>query len=388
MKIIHTSDWHIGKIVNDRSMLADQEVVFHQLIDEFKALEPDLVIIAGDFYDRSLPSRDSVRLANELIDRLMVELTCPVAIIAGNHDAGERIAYGARAYERQNVHLAGLPQKVPQSVELDGARVYLLPYADYQVIRELYQDPTIDSLEKAAAKQVQAIKGQESFDPDQLNLIVYHGYVTSSSLDEAGADLEESESERPLSIGTTEYVPSRVFQDFDYVALGHLHGAQRVKGEQVRYSGSPLKYSKSEAHHHKQYLEVDLTKESIQVTKHMIQPQHDVRVIKTSFDQALTGQSEDYIYFELTDQTPVHDGMNRLRENYPNIMNLEYVNIGQVSAQLEGKISKDKLSRQVADPLELFADFYQETLGQTLTEAQNQAVEAAWLAAQKGQETD
>ncbi|MCW1004692.1 metallophosphoesterase, partial [Streptococcus anginosus] len=97
-------------------------VVFHQLIDEFKALEPDLVIIAGDFYDRSLPSRDSVRLANELIDRLMVELTCPVAIIAGNHDAGERIAYGARAYERQNIHLAGLPQKQPQYVELDDAR--------------------------------------------------------------------------------------------------------------------------------------------------------------------------------------------------------------------------------------------------------------------------
>ncbi|MCY3067753.1 exonuclease SbcCD subunit D [Aerococcus loyolae] len=388
MKFIHTSDWHIGKIVNDRSMLADQEVVLHQLIDDFKAIGPDLVIIAGDFYDRSLPSRDSVRLANDLIDRMMLELDCPVAIIAGNHDAGERIAYGARAYEQQNVHLAGLPQKVPQSLDLPGARVYLLPYADYQVIRELYQDPTIDSLEKAAAKQVQAITSQESFDPERLNLIVYHGYVTASSLEEAGADLEESESERPLSIGTTEYVPSRVFQDFDYLALGHLHGAQRVKGENVRYSGSPLKYSKSEAHHHKQYLEVDLTKERIQVTKHMIQPLHDVRVITTSFDQALAGESEDYIYFELTDQTPVHDGMNRLRENYPNIMNLEYLNIGQVSAQLQGKMTKEKLSRQVANPIELFSTFYQDMLGQSLTKGQSQAVETAWLEAQKESETD
>lgn len=382
MKIIHSSDWHLGKIVNERSMLADQVIVFNRLIDEWKTSSADVVIIAGDFYDRSLPNRETVRAADQLLERMMNELSMPVCVMSGNHDAGERIAYGKAAYQKAGVYLAGLPQKQPECVQIGEADIYLLPFSEHGFIREIYQDSSITSLQKAAQKQVEAIRSVWNL--DRLNIVVYHGYVTADSLEDERGGLIYSDSERPLSIGMTEYVPLEVFEGFDYVALGHLHGGQKVKSDRVRYSGSPLKYSKSEANHHKHYLEIDLTKTAINVKKCPIQPIHDLRVYATTFEEAMRHKSEDYVYFELEDAHPIHEGMNRLRGNYPHVMSLEYPSLYQ-EEKLQEVTRHLQVEKVMKTPLETFDSFYQEVLGQEITVKQWEYVKKAWKEAEESE---
>ncbi|KAA9302275.1 MULTISPECIES: exonuclease SbcCD subunit D [Aerococcus] len=369
MKIIHTSDWHIGKVINERSLLADQEEVLTAWISQVAEMEADLVIIAGDLYDRSLPNRESVHLCNQLLTQMSEEISCPICIISGNHDSGERIDYASAILEKEGLYLEGMVKKAIRCVRLEEADVYLLPYSDYGQVQKLYPDQSIRSMEDALRVQIQTIKSGD-WRPDRLNLLVFHGYVTNVDLEEAGADLEHTESERPLSMGNSAYVPADLLADFDYVALGHLHGRQYVKNQHIYYSGSPLKYSKSEARQRKVFLEVDLTKESLRVIPHPIQAKHDLRRVKASFEELMAGQSDDYLYVELTDSQPIHEAMSRLRQVYPHIMALSYTALEvdqpgpDTSYQAKPKEDLDQV----------FATFYEDQTGQTLTAYQKQLV--------------
>lgn len=369
MKIIHTSDWHIGKVINERSLLADQEEVLTAWISQVAEMEADLVIIAGDLYDRSLPNRESVHLCNQLLTQMSEEISCPICIISGNHDSGERIDYASAILEKEGLYLEGMVKEAIRCVRLEEADVYLLPYSDYGQVQKLYPDQSIRSMEDALRVQIQTIKSGD-WRPDRLNLLVFHGYVTNVDLEEAGADLEHTESERPLSMGNSAYVPADLLADFDYVALGHLHGRQYVKNQHIYYSGSPLKYSKSEARQRKVFLEVDLTKESLSVTPHPIQPKHDLRQVKSSFEELMAGQSDDYLYVELTDSQPIHEAMSRLRQVYPHIMALSYtaLEVDQPGPETSYQAKPKEALDQV------FATFYKDQTGQSLTAYQKQLV--------------
>ena len=382
MKIIHTSDWHIGKVINERSLLDDQAEVLTAWISQVAEMEPDLVIIAGDLYDRSLPNRESVHLCNQLLTQMSEEIACPICIISGNHDSGERIDYASAILEKEGLYLEGMVKKEIRRVCLEEADVYLLPYSDYGQIQKLYPDQTIRSMADALAVQIQTIKAGD-WRPDRLNLLVFHGYVTNVDLDEAGADLEHTESERPLSMGNSAYVPADLFEDFDYVALGHLHGRQFVKNQHIYYSGSPLKYSKSEARQRKVFLEVDLTKEDLTVTPHPIQPKYDLRQVKGTFEDLMADQSDDYLYVELTDAQPVHEAMARLRQVYPHIMALTYS-----ALEVDQPQSETGYQAQQKEALDqVFADFYEDQTGQVLTAYQEQVVKQIMAEAQgRGEE--
>ncbi|EXJ24351.1 Exonuclease SbcD [Alkalibacterium sp. AK22] len=377
MRILHTADWHIGKIVNEFSMLEEQAEVLHRLVDQVKELEVDVLIMAGDLYDRAVPPKEAVVLATDIFTRLVKEAGIPVLAIAGNHDSNERLEYGAQLLSTSDLHIEGTVKQKVRKVTIKGTHFYLLPFGDHVSIRKLLDKEEIRDLQDATRVQLDSI--QAEMDPEAVNVLIAHGYVVNGGKE----SVEDSESERPLSIGTTEYVDVELFEAFDYVALGHLHKAQKVKTDRVRYSGSPIKYSKSEARHKKQHLLVDLSKESITVESIPTEPKRDLRILKGHFDELMQGESEDYIFFELEDKDYVIDAMNQLRRRYPYAMGLEYL------AKKERQSKADSRTHELADRknvLELFDDFYSNFKDQPLDDERRQAVQAIWETVQKGGE--
>lgn len=346
MKFVHTADWHLGKIVNDHSMLEDQRVVLHRLIDDLKTEKLDAFLISGDLYDRSVPPREAVLLANEIFSRIRQELQVPLLVIAGNHDSPERLHFGSGFYE-PTIHIQGMAQSIPYMTEIKGVQFVLLPFVDYPLLAKMYPDESIKSLEDGFVVQYQHL--QPLLNKEKPTVLLFHGYISSGSV------LESSDSERPLSIGSTEIIDQQLFQPFDYVALGHLHQAQTVQANNIRYSGSILKYSKSEALHQKQVLLVELTETSIEMTIKPLRPLRDLTVKRGTFEALMQESSNDYVYLELLDEHYILDGMNKLQAKYPYAMSLEYINLQ--SQQKGTRISKQELEQ--VDLLELFEQFYE-----------------------------
>lgn len=365
VKILHTADWHLGKIVNEFSMLSVQEQYLNMLEDYLKENPVDALIIAGDLYDRALPPKEAVQLANEFFTTVTQELEVPIFVISGNHDSNERIEYGADLFAHSGLYITGKTQEKVRKVTLGDANFYLVPYSDPREVAQILEKDEIKTPEDAIRAQINQMK--EDWDESDLNIILYHGFVIA-----VGEKLpEESDSERPLSIGTIEYVPAEVFKDFDYVALGHLHKAQKVGSEKVRYSGSPIKYSKSEAHHKKQNLLVDVSKDGVEVEPVILPVHPDLSIVRGTFAELMDASYADYLFIELEDENYVSDAMNRLRRNYPNAMALEYVNQKEHEELITEK-AKEKLEKMSLP--DLFSEFYQSHIGHNLQEEQEHIV--------------
>ncbi|GEK89857.1 Exodeoxyribonuclease I subunit D [Alkalibacterium putridalgicola] len=376
MRILHTADWHIGKIVNEFSMIEDQAVVLHALVEKVKELDVDVLIMAGDLYDRAIPPKEAVTLANDIFNRLIREAGIPVLAIAGNHDSNERLEYGAELLAGSQLYIEGTVKKDVRKVSIDGVNFYLLPFADHVTIRQLLEDDEIKDLQDATRKQIESIKA--AMYPNEVNILIAHGYIVNGAKD----SVEASDSERPLSIGTAEYVDVNLFDDFDYVALGHLHKAQKVKTDRVRYSGSPLKYSKSEVRHKKQHVLLDITKDDFSCEIIEVKPERDMKVLKGTFDELMQDESDDYIFFELEDQNYVMDAMNQLRRRYPYAMGLEY------TAQKERQKTSQAAKQEAIEKrslLDLFDDFYSKFKQNPLDDNQKKAIHETWEQALKGE---
>ncbi|MFC6463644.1 exonuclease SbcCD subunit D [Marinilactibacillus sp. GCM10026970] len=376
MRILHTADWHIGKIVNEFSMLEDQEYYLNQLVEKVKTSNIDVLIMAGDLYDRAIPPKEAVTLANKIITRLIKEVGIPVLAIAGNHDSNERLEYGAELLETSSLFIEGTLKKTTRKVTIDGVNFYLLPFADHVTIRQLLEREDIKDLEDATKTQVELI--QADMNQDEINILIAHGYIVNQTKD----SVEDSESERPLSIGTAEFVDASIFEDFDYVALGHLHKAQKVKWDKVRYSGSPLKYSKSEVPHKKKSWIVEIEKNQLEIEPVEIEPLRDMKVLKGFFETLMESESTDYVFFELEDKDYVMDAMNQLRRRYPFAMGLEYV--GRENAETE-KTQQTQETLQKKSMVEIFEDFYATYNQEALDSKQKSAIEQIMHDVQKGE---
>ena len=366
MRILHTADWHLGKVVNEFSMLDLQKEYLTKLMNKIKELEIDLLIMAGDLYDRAIPPKEAVSLANEVFTKLTQDLNIPVLVIAGNHDSNERLEYGSSLLAASNLYIEGTSKDKIRKVEIDNVHLYLLPYDDHRNIRQIYNMEEIKTPADALKVQLQSIK--ENWDEEAINILLYHGFMINITSDEK---LDESDSERPLSIGTVDYVPHELVSAFDYVALGHLHKAQKVGSERIRYSGSPLKYSKSEANHKKQSLIIDISKNHFDIETLEIPLTKDLRIIRGKFETIIKGQSDDYIFIELEDKDYVVDAMNKIRQNYPNTMGLEYIYQKQHD-QLTLHHTKEKIKK--ISLKELFEEFYEQNTGMPLNEEQEKAI--------------
>lgn len=363
MKFLHLADLHLGKRVNGFSMLEDQAHILRQILAILDDEQPDGVLIAGDVYDKSVPSVEAVGL----LDGFLTELRArgvPVLLISGNHDSPERLAFGGRVMDSCGIHISpvydGALAPVTLHDEFGPVHVWLLPFVKPAHVRRWFPDADIESYTDAAAEAV----AHMDIDTAARNVLVTHQFVTGGT---------RSGSEE-LSVGGTDNVDSGVFAPFDYVALGHLHGAQHIGRETIRYAGSPLKYSFSEARQHKSVTVVTLgEKGDVQVRTVALTPLRELREIRGSYDE-LTARSfyehttyrSDYLHLILTDEQDVFDAMSRLRTIYPYLMTLDYDNARTRAAG--GMSVPAETERRT--PLELFEALYQRQNHQPMSEVQ------------------
>lgn len=371
MKLFHTADWHLGKLVQGVYMTEDQRYVLQQLLQAIEAERPDAVIIAGDLYDRAVPPTEAVELLDELLARIVIDLNTPVLAISGNHDSPDRINFGTKLMESRGLHLAGQLKKELKPVVLRDAHgevhFHLVPYADPAQARYLLGDDSIRTHDDAMC--VITAKLELIMDPAARHVFVGHAFVTAKG--EPG--LNTSDSERPLSIGGAEHVSAAYFEKFHYTALGHLHQAHFVRDNTIRYAGSPLKYSISEENHAKGYFVIELDEAGgVAVEKRELQPLRNMRRVAASIEELEKHPvNEDYVFVTLLNDNPVLFPMEKVRAVYPNALHVERRPSlsGSLSGEGQSAEAGGSEGRREADPIELFAAFYQEIKGQPLTDA-------------------
>ncbi|MCW8903315.1 exonuclease SbcCD subunit D [Sedimenticola sp.] len=363
MRILHTADWHIGRQLHNLSLLEDQRHVLQQITELIEARQVDVVLVAGDIYDRSVPPAAAVALLDEVLSHICLELAVPVIMIAGNHDGPERLAFGARHLTRAGLHIIGHLTPEPEPILLgspgDEVAFYAIPYADPPSVRQLFDSEVSSHDEAMAFLTCQILEHNAGRSPCVL---LSHCFLAGG---------EVSESERPLSIGGAEWVSPGHFQPFDYVALGHLHGRQFRGAEHIRYAGSILKYSFSEARHHKSVTLVELDGSGVrQIEQVDLQPLHDMRILEGELEQLLAQgrndpQRDDYLLVRLTDSHAILDIMGKLRAVYPNVLHLERP--GLMASGEQHTLQRDQLKR---GELAMFQDFYRQVRGDSLTPEQ------------------
>ncbi len=372
MKLLHIADLHIGKRVNEFNMIEDQKYILEQILQMTSKEKPDGVLIAGDVYDKSQPSAESVELLDEFLTKLTA-LEQPVFMISGNHDSPERLSFGSRIMEKNGLHIAGVfdgsLQKVSLEDEYGPFNIYLLPFLKPAMVKPYFEQP-IESYDEAARAVISAAK----FNTQERNILLAHQFVVN------GAQQPERSESESLSVGGLDSVDVSAFDAFDYVALGHLHRPQRIGQDTVRYAGSPLKYSFSEARHQKSATLLKFgAKGQIEIRQLPLIPLHDLREIKGPIAELLrigreeTKSAKDYIHATLTDEEEIYDAIGQLRQVYHKLMVLDFEN----SRCRQAVFSQLAASRDVArnSPMELFLEFYQIQNNNELTPEQVQVME-------------
>lgn len=351
MKIIHLADLHIGKRVNEFSMIDDQKYILNQILEIIDKEKPDAVIIAGDVYDKQVPSIEAVELLDSFISDISKRKTTTF-IISGNHDSAERLAFGSSLMAMGKIYISpvynGKISKYTLKDDFGSTNFYLLPFVKPSHVKRFFPDKKVESYTDAIKVVVDNLK----LDTSEINILIAHQFVT-------GASRTESEE---ISVGGLDNVDASVFEDFDYVALGHIHRPQKIGTERIRYCGTPLKYSFSEVNDTKSVSIIEInSKEDFNLRTIPLIPKRDMRKIRGTYEELTTKNSyentntDDYIHVTLTDEFNVADAIQKLRVIYKNIMKLEYDNMRTRESR---KINLDDMVIENKNPLEIFSEFY------------------------------
>ncbi len=366
MKFIHLSDLHIGKRVNEFSMLEDQKYILKKILTIINEEEPDGILIAGDVYDRSVPSEEAMRVWDDFLI-LLADKKVPVFAISGNHDSAVRFADHSALVESTGIHLSpvydGHAAKYTLEDDFGPVHIYLLPFVKPAVVKAVFPEETIEDYTDACRVAICHME----VDDRERNVILAHQFVT-------GAARCESEE---VVVGGLDNVSASVFDPFDYVALGHIHGKQSIGRETLRYCGTPLKYSFSEKDHQKSVTVVEMGKKGeVSIREVPLVPLHDLREIRGTYNELVSKSfyegtaTDDYIHAILTEEEDVIDAMAKLRIIYPNLMKLSYDNKRTRSRQ---EIT-DAGDVEKKSPIELFAEFYEKQNNRELSEEQRKFV--------------
>lgn len=374
MRFIHLSDLHLGKRLNEFSMLEDQEYVLKEILGVVDDEKPQAVIIAGDVYDKSIPSAEAMQLFDDFLCSL-AKRKLQVLVISGNHDSPERLSFASRLIDQSGVHISQVYNGAVMPIELPDEHgkicFYMLPYIKPVHVRSKFPDEQIDSYNDAVRVAVEKMK----IDPSERNVLITHQFVT-------GAMRSESEE---ISVGGADNIDAALFDGFDYVALGHIHGPQNIGSERVRYCGTPLKYSFSEASHVKSVTVVDIgAKGELDVRTVPLKPLHDMRELRGSYWELTLKENyegtatDDYVRITLTDEEDIPDVMGKLRAIYPNIMNVAYDN---KRTRAKKEIS-DLEDAEHKSPLDIFGELYEKQNGQPMSGEQTafmkELIERIW----------
>lgn len=361
MRIIHLSDLHLGKRVNGYSMLEDQKYILDEILTVIDEQKPQAIIIAGDVYDKPVPSAETVQLFDDFLYSL-TQRNLQMLVISGNHDSPERIAFGSRFMGKSGVHMSqvynGKADLVTLSDKYGEINFYLLPFIKPSNVRRYFPDKEINTYTDAVKLAV----SQMNIDEKGRNILITHQFVT-------GAVLSESES---IMVGGTDNVESYVFDSFDYVALGHIHRPQNI-GEKIRYCGTPLKYSQSEINHIKSVTIVDIAeKGNLEISVVPLKPLHEMREIRgtyneiTLYDNYINTNLEDYVFITLTDEEDEPDAISKLRTIYPNLMKLEYDNTRTRNSAVLSEVEKIENKSET----ELLSEFFEKQNGKEMSAEQ------------------
>ena len=369
MKFIHTSDWHIGRQFHNISLLDDQRHVLKQLLQYLAKEAVDALIIAGDIYDRAIPPAAAVELLDQTLATICLDLKIPVILIPGNHDSAERLRFGSPLLRQAGLHIIGELSQITDAIALQTkdctVNFYGIPYNDPESVCHHFQ-VEVKNHNEAHAYLIEKISEAKTKSSNKINVLVSHCFIDGA---------EESDSERPLSIGGADRVNYEPFTVFDYVALGHLHRPQYKGKEHIRYSGSLLKYSFSEQHQPKGITLVEMNELGLQSIETLpLIPLRDMRVIEGEFQTILEQgktdpKADDYVFIRLTDKQALLDPMNRLREVYPNTLQLEKIGMVGIS---ETRSPQERIAKH--GEFELFKDFFQQIQGQPLNPDQEKAI--------------
>lgn len=361
MKIIHTADWHLGRVLHQQSLLDEQSHALDQLFEYTQIHQVDAVLVAGDIYDRAVPPKEAVTLLDNFINRL-AEIGVPIIMISGNHDSAERLGFASKQLRDSGVHIMGDLTHIQQPVVVESGavklNVYGIPYADPEQVRDVF-DIEVKDFDSAHTYLVEQIKA--SYDPNAINLLMSHCFVDGA---------EASDSEKTLSIGGSDRVSYEPMLSFDYVALGHLHSPQRRGADHIRYSGSILKYSFSEHNQKKGVTLLEFDTNGLVKHQHLVlKPIRELRIIEGPINDLIEqGQSdpnsEDYILARMTDQMALLDPIGRLRAVYPNVLQLEKTLLTQA---LDKTPNRQAMNRGSS---EMVQDFFQQVTGNPMSDAQ------------------
>lgn len=373
MKFLHVADLHIGKRVNEFSMLEDQKYILKEILRIIDEIKPMGILVAGDIYDKSVPAGEAVEVLDEFLTEL-VSRKVQLFIVSGNHDSPERLNFGSRILQKNGVHIAGTFEgqlkHIVMEDEFGPVNIYLLPFIKPAMVNQYYTDQDIQSYENAVSVVIEASQINEK----ERNILIAHQFITSGN-----QQPERSDSET-IAIGGLDNVDASVFKSFDYVALGHLHGPQSMGRDMIRYAGSPLKYSFSEARQHKSVTILELVqKGTLDIQTVSLTALRDMREIKGPLKDlirvgaSLPEVSQDYIRAILTDEDEVYDAIGQLRQVYPNMMRIDF-DKGRSRPDID---SKSAASGDVArkSPLELFEEFYFKQNMLEISEDQRQIIQ-------------
>lgn len=373
MKILHLADLHLGKILQEQSLIEDQEYMLKEIINIIKVEKVQVLLISGDVYDKSVPPTEAVNLLDDFLKTLIKELKIKVFIISGNHDSKDRLGFGNKIFEDEGLYIesryTGILKKVKLEDKYGPLNIYMLPFIKPVEVKKFFEDDLENNYDLAINKIIE----KEEIDKSERNIIMVHQFVTAGNVKP-----ERTESE-VLSLGGIENVDVSNFKSFDYVAIGHVHRPQKIGRDTARYAGTILKYSFSEINHNKSIPIIDIKeKGNITINLLPLKPLRDMREIKGPIEELIKeenykeGNLEDYIKAIITNEEPVYDAIGKIKKIYPNTLKLEIQNSKTINKNEEQNINLEELKKK--SELELFSDFYKLQNNLELNEEQKEIV--------------
>ncbi|UNH20677.1 exonuclease SbcCD subunit D [Staphylococcus epidermidis] len=362
MKIVHTADWHLGKNLNGKQLLEDQKYILTQFKQHMEKEQPDLIVIAGDLYDTSYPSKEAIGLLEETIEYLNIELKIPIIMISGNHDGRERLNYGSKWFENNQLYIRTQLENIDDPIELSGVQFFTLPFATVSEVQNYFKDKQIETYQQALNECLEQMSS--SIDNNKVNILIGHLTI------EGG---KTSDSERPLTIGTVESVDMHSFRLFDYVMLGHLHHPFSINNSFIKYSGSILQYSFSEVNQSKGYRVLDIeNNQLLNETFVPLKPLRELEVIEGDYEDIIQERikvknKNNYFHFKLTNVSHITDPMMKLKQIYPNILALSNVVFDHSENFSHVEIKKQ-------DDQTIIENFYKNMTDQHLSQVQSDKI--------------